>query len=380
MSSSDWPTYSIGEIAEIHNAKRVPLNSRERENRRGKYPYYGASGIVDYIDDYIFDGDFVLISEDGENLRSRTTPIAFRASGKFWVNNHAHIVRGKKDFVNDWLVYCFQNLDLNPYITGAVQPKLNRQNLELIEIPMPDDPRARKITSILSALDEKIELNRQTNATLEAIAQAIFKEWFVHYNYPGATGEFVESELGLIPAGWRVGKLEEIITNYDRKRIPLSSRERQERKGPYPYYGAASIVDYIDDYLFDGVYLLLGEDGTVITNDEKPILQYVSGKFWVNNHAHVLQGKEVFSTEFAYLLLKNTNIKHIVTGAVQPKINQRNMNSLPAIIPDHATLNVFQATVKSIFEFVLEAEQQSKCLAQIRDTLLPKLMRGEVEV
>ena len=139
-----WKKYRLSDIAEFHNSKRIPLNSRERENQKGTFPYYGASGIVDYVNDFIFDGDYVLISEDGENLRSRNTPIAFKVSGKFWVNNHAHIVKGKESFINDWIVYFFQNLDLNPFITGAVQPKLNKENLQLIEITIPEFSKAKK--------------------------------------------------------------------------------------------------------------------------------------------------------------------------------------------------------------------------------------------
>jgi len=265
--------------------------------------------------------------------------------------------------------------------SGTVFGSINKDDIYNFEVLVAQsDDDQRRIADILSALDDKIELNRQTNATLEAIAQAIFKEWFVDFNFPGATGELVESELGMIPKGWRVGKLEEIITNYDRKRVPLSSRERENRKGIFPYYGAASILDYIDDYLFDGVYLLMGEDGTVITEDGKPVLQYVSGKFWVNNHTHVLQGKNPFSTEYVLLQLKNINVKHIVTGAVQPKINQGNMNELPVVIPDEFTLLNFQDTIAPIFSNILDTEQETSILAEIRDSLLPKLMNGEIEV
>ena len=265
--------------------------------------------------------------------------------------------------------------------SGTVFGSINRDdiyNLELI-VTKSDDTQ-RRIADFLSALDDKIELNRQTNATLEAIAQTIFKEWFINFNYPSATGEMVESETGLIPKGWKVGKLEEIITNFDRKRVPLSSRDRENRKGIFPYYGAASILDYMDDYLFDGVFLLMGEDGTVITEDEKPILQYVSGKFWVNNHTHVLQGKGIFSTEYVMLVLKNTNIKHIVTGAVQPKINQGNMNNLLIVIPDKLTLKSFQGIIKPFFANILEIEHETSTLTAVRDNLLPKLMNGEIQV
>ena len=306
-----------------------------------------------------------------ENIRINSGMVIFR-------NSNSDVVSTK---------YFYQFLKSNLFLdqvcsfsSGSAQPQLPIGDLKLIEFPIPPLQTQHRIAEILSALDDKIELNRQTNATLEAVAQAIFKEWFVNFNFPSATGELVESKLGLIPRGWRGGMLEEIITNFDRKRVPLSSRERESRKGVFPYYGAASILDYVDDYLFDGVYLLMGEDGTVMTEDERPILQYVSGKFWVNNHTHVLQGKYPFSTEYVLLQLKNTNVKHIVTGAVQPKINQGNMNELPVIIPDDFTLVSFQDIITPIFKNLLETEQETFVLAGIRDNLLPKLMNGEVLV
>ena len=297
------------------------------------------------------------------------------------INQTCYALVANRDKIHPYFLF-YSIKYLNSYFQkiahGAIFNTVIGSGLRGTEISLPSMPIQRHIAEILSALDDKIELNRQTNATLEAIAQAIFKEWFVDFNFPDATGEMQENGLGMIPKGWGVGTLDEIISNYDSKRIPLSSREREKRKGVYPYYGAASIVDYIDDFLFDGVYLLMGEDGTVITDDEKPVLQYVTGKFWVNNHTHVLQGKGIFTTEFVYLVLKNTNVKHIVTGAVQPKINQGNMNSLPVIIPDIETLNAFQDVIKPIFAHVLEIEQQTATLAILRDALLPKLMSGEI--
>ncbi len=133
-----WSLNRLGEILDIHDHKRIPISSRERVKRKGKFPYYGASGIIDHIDDYIFDGEYLIISEDGENLRSRKTPIAFKVTGKFWVNNHAHIVSGKYPGISDYVRYYLSNLDLNPFITGAVQPKLSQANLINIPISLPD--------------------------------------------------------------------------------------------------------------------------------------------------------------------------------------------------------------------------------------------------
>lgn len=294
------------------------------------------------------------------------------------------VIKAKKDFDQGFLFYFLANQSFidacNSGSSGTRMPRADWDHLSGTEWELPPLPTQRRIAEILSALDDKIELNRQTNVTLEAIAQTIFKEWFVNFNFPGATGELVESELGMIPKGWRVGKLEEIITNYDRKRVPLSSRERENRKGIFPYFGAASILDYVDDYIFDGIYLLMGEDGTVITENGKPVLQYVSGKFWVNNHTHVLQGRSPFSTEYVLLQLKNTTVKHIVTGAVQPKINQGNMNELPVIIPDEFTLLSFQEIINPIFNNILDTEQETSILTKIRDDLLPKFMNGEINI
>lgn len=190
----------------------------------------------------------------------------------------------------------------------------------------------------------------------------------------------VYSELGEIPAGWEVGKFGDIVDNFDRQRIPLSKKEREARKGNYPYYGATSIMDYVDDYIFDGIYVLMAEDGSVIDEDEKPILQYVWGKFWGNNHAHILKGKDGIPDEFIYLLLKNVNIKHLVTGAVQLKINQKNMNSLEIIIPNLDMLVKFSGIIENIFTKYRSLSNENEILTKIRDSLLPKLMSGEIDV
>jgi len=137
-------TVLLGDIATIHDSKRVPLNSRQRAERKGEYPYYGASDVIDYVDDYLFDGDYVLSAEDGKNLRSRKTPIAYKASGKFWVNKHAHVVQGNESWINDYLTSFFRWLDVSQYITGAAQPTLHPQALLRIPIYWPGEMRAKE--------------------------------------------------------------------------------------------------------------------------------------------------------------------------------------------------------------------------------------------
>lgn len=138
------------------------------------------------------------------------------------------------------------------------------------------------------------------NKNLEEPAKALYKNRFIdlmHFK-------------GTIPEEWHLGTVAEIIELHDAKRIPLSSRERANLAKIYPYYGATSVMDYVDRYLFDGIYLLLGEDGTVIDSKGYPILQYVEGKFWVNNHAHIITGKNNLSVELLYLLLALLQVRH----------------------------------------------------------------------
>ena len=183
-----------------------------------------------------------------------------------------------------------------------------------------------------------------------------------------------------MPADWISGKVDDIIELHDSKRIPLSSRQRAELESIYPYYGATSIMDYVDKYLFDGIYLLLGEDGTVIDDYGYPILQYVDGKFWVNNHAHIITGRNGYSVELLYLLFSLTNVKSIITGAVQPKISQANLKSIDVIIPSQEALLEVDQIIQPIFAKIRNIRNENNNLAIIRDTLLPKLLSGEIDV
>ena len=148
----------------------------------------------------------------------------------------------------------------------------------------------------------------------------------------------------------------------------------------YPYYGAASIMDYVNDYLFDGEYILLGEDGTVRTDEGYPVLQYATGKFWVNNHAHILRAKEPYNNFFIWNYLSKKNIDRIVTGAVQPKINQGNLKALEFPKFPKELVKEFNIQVEPLFQKINQNKTQIRTLTALRDTLLPKLMSGEVSL
>ena len=290
------------------------------------------------------------------------------------VNQHVAIIRGKKDIVlSSYLLYFLQwkkKYLLQLASAGATRNALTKSMIEQLEIELPTIEQQRKIAGVLDKIQEKIKLNQKINDNLLQQAQALYKDRFVDLN----------PFDGEMPPDWRLGTVSEIIELHDSKRIPLSSRERANLAKIYPYYGATSVMDYVDRYLFDGIYLLLGEDGTVVNSKGFPILQYVEGKFWVNNHAHIITGKNGFTVETLYLLFSLTKVQSIVTGAVQPKISQANLNKVSVVIPSEAELSAFNSIVQPIFAQIRNLRAENDRLAATRDTLLPRLMSGELDV
>lgn len=284
-------------------------------------------------------------------------------------------LRVKTDMINSrFLSYYFLTKEHRAFMVsmcshGTTMASLNQKILEQICFPIPQRNIQDKIVDILERIDRKIALNNRINDNLEQQAMVLYGK-----SFPYA----VADEL---PAGWRVGTVGEIIEIHDSKRIPLSGAQRAKmEKRIYPYYGAASLMDYVDEYIFDGKYLLLGEDGTVVNDAGYPVLQYVWGQFWVNNHAHILTGKLGFNVESIFLLFKHTPVKSIVTGAVQPKISQANLRSIQVVIPPRSELDAFNELICPLFGQIRQNQDQNKLLATLRDTLLPKLMSGEIDV
>lgn len=230
-----------------------------------------------------------------------------------------------------------------------------------LKLPIPSIEKQREIVREYNVVNDRIALNEQLIQKLEDTAQAIYKQWFVDFEFPiskehaesigkpelegqpykSSSGEmkYCDEIANEIPKNWSTQVLSNITNNHDSERIPLSKDLRDQMPDNYRYYGAASLMGYVKDYIYDGIYILLGEDGTVVTDNGTPVLQYVEGKFWVNNHAHVLSSNHKhISPALLYLILNNTSVSEIITGGVQAKINQKNLNSLKIIVPDNHTL------------------------------------------
>ena len=386
-----WNEAKIGEIAEVKGGKRIPKgrklikepNSHPyiRIRNLGKTKYMQLNTDYEYVDEetqqmiarYIVNQGDILISVVGTiGLVGIVGNTLDKANQTENCDKIINIKKVLSEYLYYYLVSSFGQDEIKKGTVGAVQPKLPLKNVKDIIVKYPPIKEQKQIVEILSAIDEKIELNETINNNLEQQAKALYKNWFFDFS--------TFSSDGNLPDGWRLGTVGDIIQLHDSKRVPLSGAERDKMAKVYPYYGAASRMDYVDSYLFDGIYLLLGEDGTVVDSLGFPILQYVYGQFWVNNHAHIITGKEGFSVEELYLLFSLTNIKSIVTGAVQQKVSQQNLKKVPAIIPGKEALDAFDEIIQPVFTQIRNLRDENANLAILRDTLLPKLMSGELDV
>ena len=307
------------------------------------------------------------------------------------VNQHVSIIRCKNTEESKYVMYYLQYMKkylLQISKVGGTRNALTKEAIGKLPIKISDD--CNKISKILDNIDQKIQTNNQINQELEAMAKTLYDYWFVQFDFPDQNGKPYKSSGGKmvynqdlkreIPEGWGVEKLGNITICHDSKRVPLSSHEREHVKGEIPYYGATGIMDYVNDYIFDGDYVLMAEDGSVMTEKGTPILQRISGKNWVNNHAHVIEPVKNHSCKLLMMLLKDVSVMKIKTGSIQMKINQENMNKI--VVPAIPLELLFQINqrLEVIDKQQLNLIEENKQLTQLRDWLLPMLMNGQARV
>ena len=278
-------------------------------------------------------------------------------------------VENKEELDPEYLMLWFSRPEFDRYARykshGSVREIFDWNELCMVELPVPDIEKQRKIVKAYKTLTDRIALKQQINDNLLNSVQAIFRSWFVDY----------APFDGVCPSNWETGCVEDIAEFFDSMRKPLSSLERADMERIYPYYGAVSIVDYVDDYIFDGEYLLVSEDGIYVVDENgHPLIQHISGKFWANNHAHILKGKAGFNEDSLYLFLANTNMAPIVTGAAQPKINQANLKNFPITTPDSETMLKFNNIIQPFFDQRLTNESEIKKLEALQSLLLTRLV------
>jgi type I restriction enzyme S subunit len=417
--AGEWQTLPLGDVTNNFDGRRIPV--KEADRKPGPYPYYGASGIVDYVDGYLFDGEHLLIAEDGENLRTRQTPVAFIARGKFWVNNHAHIVQGNERATTRFLHYALAATDISGYLTGSTMPKLTQGNLNRISVVAPPIPEQKRIAHILGTLDDKIELNRRMNATLEAMSRAIFKSWFVDFDpvRQKAAGKqpvgmdartaalfpdsFEDSEIGEVPKGWGV---DAFADHFDADRGLSYKGEGLRNDGSgVPMHNLNSIYEG-GGYKHEGIKYYAGEyrdkhlispGDVIVTNTEQGFDHLLIGHAAIvpacfgptglySHHIYRVRCKpsSPLTPNYVVSLLNDPRWHYWISGFS----NGTTINMLPLdalqmpllVVPPPALAQVFDQLAMSTHERREANLQQSRTLATLRDTLLPKLLSGEVRV
>ena len=374
-------TYKLSDLCEILDSKRKPLSALQRAKKQGIYPYYGAQGIIDHLDDYLLDGEYLLVAEDGANLETRNQPIANIAKGKIWVNNHAHVLGSNGKCPLNLLGFILNNMNISPYVTGCAQPKLNQENLRNIEIELPS--HIDSIASILSSLDRKIELNNKINADLEEMAQALFKNWFVDFE-PFKDGKFVDSELGMIPEGWKVVVFDNI----------LKVTTTKTGKEGIPEYSVTNTGIHPRDEKFtknlskSSAKNKLIRKGNLVFGMSREILNWGIMKEEVGGvssayNVYIVDEKIVNTTYLECFIAQRMDyFADLIKPASREGqgVDKALLMKKIICIPPSEVMDVFLEKYNSIIHLTEIRNQENSRLSLLRDTLLPRLMSGELEV
>ena len=345
-----FETVKFSDITVNHDKKRIPLSTMERSKRQGSYRYYGAQGVIDYIDDYIFDGKYLLIAEDGENLKSKKQNIAQLAEGRFWVNNHAHIVQCNERCRLEYLCFMLNSMDLSGYITGSAQPKLSQANMNNISFEIPSVEMQDLILSVILPIENRIATNTAINENLEQQIGEYFKEMF-----PDVLNENGKETLG--------------------KLISFSNgKKRPDEEGQIPVYGGNGVLAYTNKANASNC-VIIGRVGAYCGN-----VCLSLDDCWISDNAISAKSKISKSQLFVFSILKNAHLPNRHIGSGQPLMTQGILNAIPCIVPKEKEIVDFEGKMIPLHNMISVNNQENQRLAALRDTLLPKLMNGEIDV
>lgn len=372
---------SLGDVIQLEDSKRQPLSSRERDSRRGIYPYYGAQGIVDYLDDYTYEGDYLLVAEDGENLRSRKQPIANAAHGRFRVNNHAHVIAATKCCNLIYLRHLLNSMDIAAYVTGSTQPKLSQTSLLNMKVELPEIDKQDAIAAFLHCFDANITANAKLNGYLDEYIDATLRN--ILNQQEGAEvslGDYLYIK-GRI--GWKGLKKSEYLSDSDYRIINGESLTMSGIDWNKAGYISKERYDESPEIMLGVGDILLSKDGTIgkigyVDELERPTT-VASGIFVIRNLR-----KDVLSTHFVYYLLKSRLFKAFIAsrteGSVIPHLYQKDFVEFLFPLPPIDIMKKFDKLTGPMFQQTIVNAHENKRLAELRDALLPKLMSGEIDV
>lgn len=365
---------SLGDVIKLEDSKRQPLSSRERDSRRGIYPYYGAQGIVDYLDDYTYEGDYLLVAEDGENLRSRKQPIANAAHGRFRVNNHAHVIAATKCCNLIYLRHLLNSMDIAAYVTGSTQPKLSQTSLLNMKVELPEIDKQDAIAAFLHCFDAKITANTKLNGYLAELLEVLYGEYYlrpqgydVHWCELGSLCEpiskkhsFKDAELVFLNTG-DVERGLFLHSNYS----PVADMPGQAKK---------SI-----------------EKGDILYSEIRPInrhyayVNFPADDYVVSTKLMVLRANNFDGRRlYQFLTLRKTveSLQQEAEGrsGTFPQIRFDILAKLQVPIAPAEVEEEYKSLIHVIYDLIDSNVEENGALSLLRDSLLPRLMSGEIDV
>lgn len=367
--------YRFDEVTINFDKKRVPLSGAQREKRQGKYRYYGAQGVIDHIDDFIFDGTYLLIAEDGENLKSKKQNIAQVVEGQFWVNNHAHIVQGNELCDTRYLCYLLNSMDLSGYVTGSAQPKLSQANLNAVTLFLPPIFIQKKIVDYLYMFDKKIAVNQQINDNLYEMVNAYYTSLFKDVECKLTTiGNYAERIYsGGTPttsnATYWDGAFGWFSSGETRNRFVISTEKTITQAG----------IDNSSTKLAAKHDIVMASAGQGFTRGQTSMLLIDT---YVNQSVIVIHAdRNVLPYLFWNLANRYEELRAISdSSSIRGSLTTKMISAFKIPLANEDSLQAFADFSWSVIPQIENNLLENERLAALRDSLLPKLMSGEIDV